>query len=291
MRTSRFKIAKPDITKFFDKYPSKILTRSNIEQILSENKSFWRLGKSITVNKFVQLMIDEAKLKEIKFEFPNRKILRYTWEEVSTYELVLSLLTNSYFSHYTAVYLHELTEQVPKTIYLNFEQPLKKRRPSDLEQDKINMAFQNKQRVSQNIATYFDQKICILNGMYTGRLGVIEIEGSKGERIYTTNIERTLIDITVRPEYAGGVFEVLKAYKLAKNKVSINKLAAMLKKISYTYPYHQAIGFYLERAGVYEESQIKLLTNFDMKYDFYLTHQMKEIDYSKRWRLFFPKGF
>ena len=59
-----------------------------------------------------------------------------------------------------------------------------------------------------------------------------------------TNLERTLIDATVRPVYAGGVFEVRKAYELAKEKVSVNRLAALLQKLDYTYPYHQAIGFY-----------------------------------------------
>jgi hypothetical protein len=82
----------------------------------------------------------------------------------------------------------------------------------------------------------------------------------------------------------------LKAYKLARPKVSVNKLAATLKKLDYIYPYHQAIGFYLERAGVYTESSIALLRKFDFKYDFYLTHQIKEKAYSERWRLYFPKG-
>ena len=49
----------------------------------------------------------------------------------------------------------------------------------------------------------------------TNALGVIEIQGSEDETLKVTGIERTLIDIAVRPVYAGGVFEVLKAYKLA----------------------------------------------------------------------------
>jgi predicted transcriptional regulator of viral defense system len=143
-------------------------------------------------------------------------------------------------------------------------------------------------RTSNNIAIYKDQKICILNGMHTGQLGVIAFQGPDGENIRVTDIERTLIDIVVRPGYAGGVFEVLNAYKLAKDKVSINRLAAKLKKLDYIYPYHQAIGFYLERAG-YKKSSIELMQKFEIKYDFYLTHQMIYPDYSSKWQLFFPK--
>jgi predicted transcriptional regulator of viral defense system len=127
--------------------------------------------------------------------------------------------------------------------------------------------------------------------MGIGNLGVIESRWTDGEKIRFTNIEKTLIDITVRPIYAGGVFEVLKAYRNAKGNVSINRLTAMLRKLNYVYPYHQAVGFYLERSGVYDESSIRLLRKFEMNYDFYLTYDMQEQDYSKEWRLFFPKGF
>jgi hypothetical protein len=83
---------------------------------------------------------------------------------------------------------------------------------------------------------------------------------------------------------------VLKAFKNAKGKVSINRLADMLKNLDYVYPYHQAIGFYLERAGVYDKSSIRLLRKTKMSHDFYLAHGMKDPEYSKEWRLFYPQG-
>jgi predicted transcriptional regulator of viral defense system len=127
--------------------------------------------------------------------------------------------------------------------------------------------------------------------MHTGNAGVIESIGYEGEKIRVTDVERTLIDIAVRPEYSGGPYEVLKAYRLAKEKVSINRLSALLKQISYVYPYHQVIGFYLDRAGVYKKSQLDLLRKFEMKYSFYLMHKMSDVDFSEKWRLYFPEGF
>ena len=93
-----------------------------------------------------------------------------------------------------------------------------------------------------------------------------------------------------RFEYRRAVFEVLEAYRRASTKVSINRLAAHLKMISYTYPFHQVIGFYLTMAGSYKKVQIDLLRRFEMSYDFYLTHQIGEKEYSREWRLFYPKG-
>ena len=136
-----------------------------------------------------------------------------------------------------------------------------------------------------------DYRICVINGKFTNRLGVTEIVTDTNENLPVTSIERTLIDIAVRPFYAGGIYEVLNAYRNAVDRVSINKLTAMLNKMDFIYPYHQAIGFYLHRSGVYKESQIDLLKRFELKYDFYLTNQMKERDYSKEWRIYFPKAF
>jgi hypothetical protein len=187
------------------------------------------------------------------------------------------------------MYFHKLTGQLPGTIYLNFEQLPKRYQEGDLDQDRIDAAFKNAVRVSKNIALYKEHKICILNGMHTGKLGVIEIEGPKGEKIPVTDIERTLIDIAVRPVYSGGVSEVLKAYRLGRKKISIEKLSTSLKKLNYIYPYHQVVGFYLEKAGVYDYPSIDIFEKFGINYDFYLTHQMKGVSYSKKWRLYFPK--
>ena len=289
MAQTRLSIAKADIVKHFESLPIRVFQRSQIDIILAEERGFWRLSESLTVHKFIEFLIDKTELREVRFEFPSRTIIRYTWGEVPLYEVVLSLKPESYFTHYTAVYLHDLTEQIPKTIYLNFEQvPKRYHDTMTLVQDRIAAVFKRPMRTSHNIAVYKDQRICILNGMYTGQLGVIPFQGPEGENIRVTDLDRTLIDIVVRPGYAGGVFEVLNAYKLAKDKVSINRLAAKLKKLDYIYPYHQAIGFYLERAG-YKKSSIELMQKFEIKYDFYLTHQMIDPDYSPKWRLFFPK--
>lgn len=188
------------------------------------------------------------------------------------------------------MYFHGLTEQIPKTIYINFEQESKPRSKGKLVQGNIDFAFKCATRLSNNIAKNRGYRIRLLNGMQTENAGVIELVNEERGKIQLTDVERTLIDIAVRPEYSGGPFEVLKAYKLAKDKVSVNRLSAFLKKIDYVYPYHQVIGFYLDNAGVYKDSQIDLIRKFEIKYNFYLMHKMEETSYSKKWQLYFPKG-
>lgn len=293
-RRTTLSIAEQEIVEYFTKIPKRVLTPEQIEEILEEHRRSWGLANSVTVGKFIAFLVKKTKLREVEIKFPStliRNFYRYSWGEASPIAIAASLKPEYYFSHYTAMFAHQLTEQVPKILYLTWQQPEKARIIRPLEQKKINWAFDQRPRISENIAPCNDHQICILYGMHTGSLGIIESQGPEGEQIRVTNVERTLIDITVRPFYAGGVSEVLKAFKLAKDQVSINKLAVILKKIGYVYPYHQAIGFYLEKSGVYKESAIKIFRKMNMNYNFYLTYQMKDKDYSKDWRLFYPKGF
>lgn len=293
MNNARIQIAKSDIIAYFDNHTPSILKPTDVAAILSKERKFWRLTQSTTTQNFIQFLIENAKLRRLDFPFPYRGEQRYVWGEVPLLEVLLTLKKDAYFSHYTAVRMHGLTEQVPKTIYLNHEQQPQAQN-SHLEQGRIAAAFSRRPRVSQNVIDFGDVRICLINGMNTKQLGVIteqvNYDGSALAEVRLTNLERTLIDITVRPIYSGGVFEVQKAFRLAKEKVSVNALTAMLVKLRYVYPYHQAIGFYLERAG-YKPELLDLLRRFPMDYDFYLTHQMGETEYIKDWRLHVPKGF
>jgi predicted transcriptional regulator of viral defense system len=286
---TRLSIAKADIVKAIEGASRKIWTKEQLNELMRENAQFWRLAKNQSVIGFIEFLVRDTQLKQATLTFPNRKVIRYIWGEASVFELSLTVYPNVYLSHYAAVYLHGLTEQIPKIVYVNKEQPYQSK-GSDLQQERIDLAFRGKVRVSHEVAEFLAYRICVLHGAKTHDLGVIEMPGPEGEKLRLTDVERTLLDITVRPVYAGGVFEVLKAYRMAHETVSINKLIAYLKRIGHAYPFHQAIGFYLEKAGVYSESQLELVRRIPMKYDFYLEHGMKDPDYSSNWKLFFPKG-
>jgi hypothetical protein len=293
MTTARIQIAKPDIIRFFDALPQRIFKLNELATILSQQREFWRLAQRTNTRDFIDFLIDQTKLQHLDFPFPYRPEHRYTWGPVPLLEVLLTVKPLAYFTHFTAMRMHGLTEQLPKTVYLNHEQRPHVPNPV-LEQSKIDAAFARTQRTSNNIIQFGDLRIISINGMNTGQLGVVQAPVSYDEggtvNVRLTNIERTLIDITVRPSYAGGVAEVLKAYRVARDRFSVNRLAAMLQKLTYVYPYHQSIGFYLERAG-YPTSSIDLIRRFPMQFDFYLAHDMKSTDYVKQWRLHIPKGF
>lgn len=286
----RIETAKPDIVRYFDSLSKHIFDMGEIAEILDLQRESWRLAQTTKRGKFIKFLVENTQLKIARFAFSYRPVVKYTWGNVPLYALLLSLRPGAYLTHSTAMYFHGLTDQISNVINLNVEQaPKRHYASSELSQDSIDLAFERPTRVSQNVAEYEGHEIRMLNGLHTGDAGVTEMLGPEGETLRITDVERTLIDIAVRPEYSGGALEVLKAYKLAADKVSIARLVNHLTSVNYIYPYHQAVGFYLTKAGSYRESEIDLLRKFEINHDFYLMHQIQEKDYSSEWRLFYPK--
>jgi predicted transcriptional regulator of viral defense system len=291
------RIAKADILKFFENNTKKVYSTEELTAILEKNIELWNFPKTTSIIQFITWLSERITFKKAIFEFPNNSIERYIYgEDVSIYAIALSLKKSTYLSHYSSLSFHNLTEQIPKTVYVTFTQTRKAERESNktnLTQENIDKAFKKEQRSSNNICVYGDFRIVLLNGISAWGVGIMKQtesnkESNLDEELYYTDLERTLIDITVRPNYAGGVQEVLKAYTNAAKKVSVNRIAALLDKLDFIYPYHQAIGFYLEQSGAYKDNQINLIAKRDIKFDFYLTYNMENPLYSEKWKIFYP---
>jgi hypothetical protein len=286
----RLTLAKPRIVAYFDDHAQSVFTAAEIATILQQNREEWRLAQRLSAAKFTEYLVTRSKLRRVEFTSEHyRPIHRFVWGEATPFQLALALKPDSYLTHGTAVFLHGLTDLIPHTFYANKEQSPKPG-SDELTQANLDRAFARPQRVSRYKYVLGEDSFVILSGKHTGKLGVETVSGPSGEPLACTSLERTLIDIAVRPAYAGGIYQVAEAYTSARDDVSVNALVALLRKLDYLYPYHQAIGFLLERAGV-SEQRLARLRELGLEYDFYLTHAMSETDYSSTWRLHYPRSF
>lgn len=292
-RKNKLDLSLPAIVNYFDKGKGSVksFTEKKFSEILKQNEHEWNIQPNRNTQRVLDYLLKREILsKNSLINDSNDVKFIYSWKTQDEYTIISGLKSDSYFSYYTSVFLHQLTLQIPKTVYLNFEHKgdiESNDSKTNLTQEAIDNAFNGSQRKSSLTYSFNDKKIVLTNGKFTNKLGVIK-RHNNNQRFEYTNLERTLIDIAVRPVYAGGVFEVIEAYKIAKGKLNVERMADYLEKLNYIYPYHQAIGFYLEKAG-YTDKDTDLFKK-EMKFNFYLTYDIRKKEFSEKWKLYYPKG-
>lgn len=279
-----------------------ILNRTSIIEIIREFKENNKFKYTLSFSKFIDIIVYSLKIfKPINIinEYNGTTVVRYiaNYTYISPYEIALSLLSRSFLSHYSALYVNDLTLNKPKDIYINKEQSKKYKGDSPMiSQSRIDYAFSKKmRRTNMTYSFNYDNiyyKVHVLNSKNTNNTGIItkNVLGFSSP-IRTTNIERTLVDVVVRPGYSGGTTEILEAFILAKNISDESKIWDYLKKFDYSYPYYKSIAFYMKYTGYDYKEVLKKRYGSDYRNDliFYLDYQMINTHIEKEIGIYFPK--
>ncbi len=284
--THRFKTEKA-IRSTFEQQQHPVHALDELERLIESNRTNWELAPSARTKNVIGRLIKNKILFQHDIVFSEEEsYTRYAYGEVSPYDLAVGLHPKAYLSHYSAAAFLNLTNQVPKTIYTTVEQSQRQvASGSELSQASIDRAFSLPQRQPLTKAQIGEYTIILLKGKHTNRTGVLTTE-----TIPHTGVERTLIDLAVRPNYSGGAFAILDMYRQAVTQgIAAAKIVSWLEKFNYTYPYHQSIGFLLEKAG-YTGKPLASLKAMPMPFNFYLDYEMTDTAYSKEWKLYYPKG-
>lgn len=281
------------IASFFEKHPFKAYTTYDIQQIFDAERNAWRIANYRNYKHFITFLNDrKILLLDIQnHEAQNsiKQILRK--KDATPFHVGLTVKKGGYLSNYSAMQIHQLTLQLPKTVYVSDDKYLDIYSPKPnevtLEQEAVDKAFSKPQRVAtESYKSTFDGfRYVYLQRKHTSvNIGII-----KKQNVAVTDLERTLIDIAVRPVYSGGAFEVLKAYRNAKPKIDVEKLNEYLVQLDYIYPYHQLIGFYLDLTG-FPEKELKIFLDRKTDINFYQTYNLSNKKLNQKWGVYYPMG-
>jgi len=294
MRESRLKTIRPTIEAWLENRPSASYSEAELRGILALKRTEWRIPSYVGTGHFIDFLLENTKLEPVKIVAPGTRTIsdpvRYSWGSADPFLLGLSLRKRSYLTYSTALLLHGLTDQIPQTIFVTSEQR-HKGEPKLISQTGIAKAFSKKQRESNLAYLALGYRYVIIEGSYIDESELCSLYSPMGKStVQASGLERTLIDICVRPSYAGGIFQILEAYKRSRTVVNLSKLLSILRAHSYSYPYQQAIGFYLEKAG-FSRGEVEPFHRMISQYDFYLGYALIETTYVPRWKLYVPRGF
>lgn len=267
-------------------YP--VLSRTEFDGMISQINNIWGL-RGLSRNEIKKFLSNEKLIlqEDIKFDEVYSSNIYYLPEaNIDIFDIAAVRSRSSYFSFYSALYIHNLTLQIPKQVYLSLERPSLGENNNSLSQESIDQAFSKPPRITANKRTYKNFSINFINAQHQDNIGIIPFRS----HYKVADLERTLIDISVRPFYSGGVTQVLEAFENAKDILDTDRLFEYYSKMNYTYPYHQVIGFYLEKAGYRETDYEKFLDFYQREFKFYLTYNMLHKEFSDKWCLYYPKG-
>jgi hypothetical protein len=288
---SRFQFALSQIDAYLGAQVPPVFSHAQLEALFRAQRREWRLAKAMQAQEFITKLLEAELLRVFEPERTSSHKRLYVRDAATAYELALHLAPGNYFSHESALYLHGLLPTEPARVWVTQEQLPKQRQlpPAPLTQTGVNAAFAHLQRQAQPVGQYRGYSLQWLASQAAGRPGVLTIAVSPTERWPVTGLERTLLDCTVRPAYAGGPATVLAAYRQAAPHLNVAKLADLLQHMAYRYPYNQAVGFYLERAGGYPADVVQPFAQQPRLLDFYLSHATGEATaYCARWRIHYP---
>lgn len=291
MRKESFDRASIEITDFFKNSVHKAYTTNDIQKIFESQREKWRIAQYRNFKHFITFLNNRKILildiQNHEFQNSEKQILRK--KNCTPFDIGLTVKKDGYLCNYSAMQIHQLTLQIPKTVYISEDKyaPYYENSHIELEQDSVDKAFSKPQRVSKESykSEYDAFRYVYLQKKHNSiNVGITEVNGLK-----VTDLERTLIDIAVRPAYSGGAFQIIEAYNRAKEKVNLNKLDIYLKELDYIYPYHQLIGFYLDLAG-FSDKNIKIFLNKKSHINFYQTYNLTNKKLNKKWGVYYPTG-
>lgn len=287
--SSKFKIAQPDIKTKLRELGSNVMSKADLDIFLQQNRAGWNLPKNTTTKHFIELLIQNGDLKESKVG----NTVLYTYGTYDNYELFLALRKNSFYSHFTAIRLHELTEQTPRDVYISASRINAPNTAVVLTQENIDVAFLKPPREKMPLA-FENRKLFLISNVARDTQTITKqiTDGKYEFSIRLTSLEKTMIDAVIRPHYCGGIPLVIDAFKEANEQdFSVNKALSFIHQNDYKYPYAQCLGFYLDKAG-YKEAQLQLVERkIKPQYKLYLDHNIptSQLALDERWQVYYPK--
>jgi len=286
--------AHDEVDLYFAKSEARVFSEHELKELRGKNKKEWRVGDSVRDDAFFAILKNAGLTRIVLSSKKYPPITRFAMPDASQFQVALSLKRGSYISHGSAAYLHGLSTALP-AIFANREQTAKES-STGLVQQSIDRAFTGKPRASnlryRQRGSGQKLEYVLLSGKNTANLGVMWLNHPMAGRVPATNVARTLVDITVRPQYCEGPLKILRAFAIARTNglVRAKELLEVLNNLEHTYPYHQAIGFLMEKAG-FPTTETEILKDLGLNFDFYLAHNMARPSYDKKWKVFYPSNF
>lgn len=248
---------------------------------------------------FIHALLAEGVVRKQILKARNGKTISlyssHPLEEFGPYELAWAMYPRGYFCNLTAIFHHGLTDQVPNSVYVCHETlQVQHANPAGTPSESmVRSAFIQPHRHTNHVFDFRGPELVVLSRALNSDHGVVATRNQSpcpvGSRV--AGLERALIDSVVAPQYNGGITSLPAYFTAARDKLQIDKLLEIYRKLKFVYPYAQSIGFLLELSGMSEQAD-RIRKVYPPRQRFFLDHNAKSSwIYNERWMIYSPKEF
>jgi predicted transcriptional regulator of viral defense system len=186
-------------------------------------------------------------------------------QPIHEFEIAMQLVKPAMISHYSAFYHHELTDQIPRDVFVSTIKGVyipKTDKQSELKLDGV------RYRIIQIIEDRFFGSTTAWKGEVSFRV---------------TDLERTLLDGLAAPQYCGGFAEVLYGFREKQNILNIERLINYALRLDIAVS--RRLGWILDKLGI-ENEKISCLAQLNKTGYRRLDPTSKPVGkYDKKWFL------
>ena len=182
---------------------------------------------------------------------------------INEFEIATHIAQPSAISHYSAFYIHELTEQIPRVIFTSV--------PTGTSLPRTKRG---------ELYTYEGVRYQFIQVKKEEFFGMSHIWHGNA-KIPVTDLERTLLDGLAKPKYCGGFADVIHAFTV--KDIDVKKIISYALKLNVSVA--KRLGWVLEKTG-YKDEEINFLAELPFKGFIKLdASREKRGPYNHRWQI------
>lgn len=176
-------------------------------------------------------MVEKDLVKRVE---KGKFILTETWNELDIYEIVPEIFQPSYIALWSALHYHDMTDQVPRTVFLI---TTKRKKPLRFQGQKI-------------------RYVTVKRSLFFGyeRYG----------KVLVSDMEKTVVDCLRHPEYSGGISQVRDAISHELNTERLVEYCKLMGSSAVA----SRLGYLLDLEGIkFEKKELKEIIDTYSKLD------------------------
>ncbi len=215
-----------------------IFTPKDVERFLDISKQ--------NTHRVLKNMKEKNLVKHIE---RGKYILRENWNELDIYEIVPEIFKPSYIALWSALHYHDMTDQVPRTVFL----VTTKRKKS------LKLQGQNIQYITVKKEFFFGYE--------------------RYDKVVVSDKEKTIIDSLRHPKYSGGILHL---YESFPEDIDVEKLTDYCKKTDSS-TIASRLGYILDEKGLrFNKEKLKDMIDTYSKLD----PKENKTNLNSKWKLY-----